>query len=72
MVASTPRKEGTVEKKISFDLDDLPVDVFDVAGAGLTVESLTDGHGMTEVGASLPFCFCCDPNGGLCSCSVNK
>lgn len=49
-------------------LDDLPVDVFEVGGSGLTVESLTGGHGMTETGAScLCPCFC---RGVVCSCSA--
>jgi len=39
-------------------LDDLPVDVFEIDGSGLTVESLTGGHGMTETGAS-SFCAPC-------------
>jgi len=48
---------------LDFNLDDLPVDVFDVEGSGLTVESLTGGHGMAEVGASCFFSLC------ICSCS---
>jgi hypothetical protein len=49
-----------------FDLDDLPVDVFDLEGSGLTVESLTAGHGMAELGAS-SICTCTCPS--LCSCT---
>ncbi|GAB2914385.1 thiomuracin/GE37468 family thiazolyl RiPP peptide [Nonomuraea fastidiosa] len=46
------------------DLNDLPMDVFELAGDDLAVESLTAGHGMTEVGASCNcFCYIC------CSCS---
>jgi hypothetical protein len=53
----------------SFRLDDLPVDVFDVGG-GLTVESLTGGHGMTETAAS---CLCpCVCHGVFCSCSAQQ
>jgi hypothetical protein len=52
---------------LNFHLDDMPVDVFEVDGSGLTVESLTGGHGMTEAGASCTLsrgvCFGC-----LCSC----
>jgi hypothetical protein len=52
---------------LNLDLDDLPVDVFDVDGGGLTVESLTGGHGMTETGAS---CVCpCVCHFPFCSCS---
>ncbi|ADG87276.1 hypothetical protein TBS_27130 [Thermobispora bispora] len=46
------------------DLNDLPMDVFELADSGVAVESLTAGHGMTEVGASCNcFCYIC------CSCS---
>jgi hypothetical protein len=48
---------------LGFHLDDLPVDVFAVGGSGLTVESLTGGHGMTETGAS-----CC-PTCTICYCA---
>jgi hypothetical protein len=52
----------------SFHLDDLPVDVFDVDG-GLTVESLTGGHGMTETGAS---CLCTGNVVYHCPCSCHQ
>ncbi|MER6806339.1 MULTISPECIES: thiomuracin/GE37468 family thiazolyl RiPP peptide [Streptomyces] len=42
--------------EIEFDLDDIPADVFDLADSGLTVESLTAGHGLVENGASWPSC----------------
>lgn len=46
------------------NLDDLPMDVFELAEGGAAVESLTAGHGMPEVGASCNcFCYIC------CSCS---
>jgi hypothetical protein len=62
-------------EKRNFDLDTLPVDVFDLADAGLTVESLTDGHGMPEFGASnscvsgccSAFCSC-----AFCGCSCQE
>jgi hypothetical protein len=47
----------STSKKLSFDLHDLPVDVFDVADAGLRVETLTAGHGMPELGGS-NYCSC--------------
>jgi hypothetical protein len=56
-------RKDSVSGTLDFDLDDLPVDVFDVDGSGLTVESLTGGHGMAEVGASCFFSLC------ICSCS---
>ncbi|MBF8194304.1 GE37468 family thiazolyl peptide [Nonomuraea sp. K274] len=40
------------------------MDVFDLAESGLTIDSLTAGHGMPEHGASLPFCSC----SATCSC----
>jgi len=49
----------------TFDIDlaDLPLDVFELADPGLTIESLTAGHGMPENAASAYTNFC------LCSCS---
>ncbi len=45
-------------------MNDLPMDVFEIADSDLEVESLTAGHGMTEVGGSCNcFCYIC------CSCS---
>jgi hypothetical protein len=53
-----------VETELEFNLDELPMDVFDVTDNGLAVESLTAGHGMTEVSGSCNcFCYIC------CSCS---
>jgi hypothetical protein len=54
-----------VSKELDFELEDLPVDVFELDGSGLTVESLTAGHGMAELGAS-SICTCTCPS--LCSC----
>jgi hypothetical protein len=54
----------SVSRKLSFDLNDLPVDVFDLSDSGLKFESLTDGHGMPEVGASCIF--------NLCICSTKQ
>jgi hypothetical protein len=51
------RPDGAVAA-LDARLDDLPVDVFEIDGSGLTVESLTGGHGMTETGAS-SFCAPC-------------
>jgi hypothetical protein len=60
-----PRRTDGAFPAPSFRLDDLPVDVFDVGG-GLTVESLTGGHGMTKTGASCGVCTC------PCHCSCTK
>jgi len=46
------------------NLEDLPMDVFEMADSGMEIESLTAGHGMPEVGASCN-CVC----GFCCSCS---
>lgn len=54
-----------VSETFDLDVDDLPVDVFDLADTGLTVESLTAGHGMLENGASA--CACSG-----CSCSSSS
>jgi hypothetical protein len=40
------------ETTVRFDLGELPMDVFKLADRGLTVESLTAGHGMGENEAS--------------------
>lgn len=57
------------DKRVAFELDDLPMDVFELAERGLTVESLTAGHGMTEgAGASQSqrtssaCLLCCEPS----------
>ena len=41
----------SISKQVASDLDDLPLDVFELAGSALTVESLTADHGMTEAEA---------------------
>ncbi|MCC5579620.1 MULTISPECIES: thiomuracin/GE37468 family thiazolyl RiPP peptide [Microtetraspora] len=48
-------------KALDFDLENLPMDVFELADSGLTIESLTAGHGLVEGGAS---------GCALCSCSI--
>jgi thiazolylpeptide-type bacteriocin precursor len=53
-----------ISNKVAFDLNDLPMDVFELADRGVAVESLTAGHGTMENGAScLSGCSCC------CCCS---
>lgn len=39
-----------------FGLEGIPADVFELVDKGLTVESLTEGHGLVENGASFPSC----------------
>jgi hypothetical protein len=67
---SASQQSRSTVPALSFQLDDLPVDVFEVGGSGLTVESLTGGHGMTDTGAS-----CAGPGGILspvCPCSCHQ
>ena len=54
-----------INKGNDFDLGALPVDVFDLADSGLSVESLTAGHGMADAGASCTTCVC------VCSCCTS-
>ncbi|MFI5913333.1 thiomuracin/GE37468 family thiazolyl RiPP peptide [Dactylosporangium sp. NPDC051541] len=42
--------------------------MFEVDGVGLTVESLTGGHGMSEMGASCT-CSCCGDRPCACGAS---
>jgi hypothetical protein len=52
----------SVDLRVALDLDDLSMDVFELADQGLTVESLTDGHGITKMGTScglICVCSCC-------------
>jgi hypothetical protein len=42
----------SVSTELDFELDNLPIDVFDLSDTGLTVNLLTQGHGMSEVAAS--------------------
>jgi len=53
-------------KAIDFDVDSLPLDVFELAESGLEVESLTAGHGIPENAASqrMPFPSCCGSGSG--------
>ncbi|GAA0906179.1 thiomuracin/GE37468 family thiazolyl RiPP peptide [Virgisporangium aurantiacum] len=43
---------------LGLDVDDLDVDVFELVGGNLTTESLTAGHGMTELVASCDIIVC--------------
>lgn len=51
-----------MSNSLAYDLESLAVDVFEITASGLTVESLSGGHAMTEVAASI-----CTPR--LCSSS---
>ena len=48
------------DKRLAFDLDDLEAEIIKVPG--ISSDSL-EGHGMTEVGASVP-----NPPVPVCSC----
>jgi hypothetical protein len=65
-VDQTSQRSDSAVPAPSFRLEDLPVDVFEVGGNGLTVESLTGGHGMTETGAS------CTIRTEQCPCSCHQ
>jgi hypothetical protein len=65
---SASRRSDSGFAALNFQLDDLPIDVFEVDGGGLTIESLTGGHGMTEMGASCR-CSCCGNE--LCQCGAS-
>jgi hypothetical protein len=56
----------TVNTRVALDLDDLPMDVFELTDQGIVVESLTTGHGMTPVDASA--CSMCS----VCSCCCSS
>ncbi|GAA1774363.1 MULTISPECIES: thiomuracin/GE37468 family thiazolyl RiPP peptide [Streptomonospora] len=58
-----PKRKGKVSEQLDFDLSSVPVDVFDLADQGLTLETLTEGHGLPENGASS---IC---NELMCACS---
>jgi len=47
-----------VDQSVALDLDDLPMDVFELANRGLEVESLTAGHGTTKMATSFGSCIC--------------
>jgi hypothetical protein len=53
-----------MRNELSYGLDSLAVDVFSLIEESAVVESLTGGHGMTELAASCPCTWDC---GGSCS-----
>jgi hypothetical protein len=56
----------SVDTRVALDLDDLPMDIFELTDQGLVVESLSTGHGMTRVDAS-PCSLC-----SACSCCCSS
>jgi hypothetical protein len=56
----------SVDQRVALDLDDLSMDVFELADQGLEVESLTDGHGTTKMGTSCGSCI------SMCSCCCSS
>jgi hypothetical protein len=56
-----------MEKSLAYDLDSLAVDVFELTDAGMSVESLTGGHAMTELAASCRCSCCCWVDAISCS-----
>jgi hypothetical protein len=63
-----------LEKSLAYDLDSLAVDVFELTDAGMSVESLTGGHAMTELAASCRCSCCCWVDAISCSgsCPVEE
>ena len=63
---------GPAGRLLTYDLDDLDMDVFEIAEKdGPVIESLTGAHGMIEVGASCcgeEWLKCCW-SGSCCCCS---
>lgn len=53
-----------MDDEVTYDLDNLAVDVFSLTEGDPAVESLTGAHGMTEVAAS---CSCWSGNGSCVS-----
>lgn len=60
---SSASMKNNAERHVNFEADDLPMDVFSLTSEGLTVESLTAGHGLPDNGASTNSDTAC------CSCS---
>ena len=58
----------SIDKRLASELNGLPMDVFELAEHGLEVESLTAGHGMTEVGASCGVHSCSTYTSSSSSC----
>lgn len=63
---------------LDFDVEGLPLDVFELVDSGVEIESLTAGHGMLENGASYgegnlccSLCIIIRCGGGGCCCSTN-
>jgi hypothetical protein len=57
--------DQSLYERLDFDVESLPMDVFELVDSGLEVESLTAGHGMLENGASSGTSGCCS-----CCCST--
>jgi hypothetical protein len=50
----------SVDQRVALDLDDLPMDIFELTNQGLEVESLNPGHGINQNGTSCGVaCSCC-------------
>jgi hypothetical protein len=58
-----------VDNSLAYDLESLAVDVFEITASGLTVESLTGGHAMTEVAASICTTRLCSSS---CCCAAGS
>ncbi|MBB4933457.1 hypothetical protein F4561_004277 [Lipingzhangella halophila] len=52
-------ESGTRHDDLSFDVQDLPTDVFELSAKGMTVESLTTDTGFSESCQGPPGSQCC-------------
>jgi hypothetical protein len=57
-----------MDDRVPLDLEDLPLDVFELADLGLEVESLTAGHGMAGMAGSRE----AGTTNNSCSCSTSS
>jgi hypothetical protein len=58
----------SINERVALDLEDLPLDVFELADLGLEVESLTAGHGMAAMAGSRES----GTTNQSCSCSTSS
>ncbi|WP_017623395.1 thiomuracin/GE37468 family thiazolyl RiPP peptide [Nocardiopsis chromatogenes] len=57
-----------MNNRLDLDVQDLPMDVFDLGSTGLELETLTTGHGMQEHAASTGSMPCSFNTVCCCAC----
>lgn len=55
-----------------FDVADLPLDVFEIPESGLTLGSLTEGHGLTPWASSSGICDGACASASCCGSCIPK